>query len=170
MIDVNLLACIGLAKFLLPHFIEKKQGHIVNISSIAGLFPVPVRTAYCATKFGLSAYFAALRLEQEAFGNDIKVTNVYPGSTQTDVSKNARLVRRPLDCWLLNSLKTYWCRAMENRWALPMFRLRQACRCRASHSSCRRPSPIVLKSRGSVSVNRKLPSTRHSTRPGCIAR
>jgi len=91
MLTVNLFACIALGKFLLPHFMKRKTGHFVNISSIAGLFAVPVRTAYCASKFGLKAYYQSLRLEQEYLQTNVKVTNVYPGSTQTDVSKNARL-------------------------------------------------------------------------------
>ena len=48
---------------------------------------VPLRTAYCAAKFGLAGYGDALRAEVAHLG--LQVHNIYPGSIRTDVSRNA---------------------------------------------------------------------------------
>merc|ERR1719229_545156 len=67
--------------------IERKSGHIVNISSIAGKIGGPLRTAYCGAKFALIGYMDSLRTEVTHYG--LHITNVCPGSVQTEVSKNA---------------------------------------------------------------------------------
>jgi len=87
-IAVDLLAPIWLTQTLLPHMVERQQGIIVGISSVAGRIGVPLRTAYCAAKHGLIGYLDALRAETEqAYG--LKVHTVLPGSIRTEVSANA---------------------------------------------------------------------------------
>ncbi len=65
----------------------RKTGRLLFISSIAGKVGVPMRTAYCAAKFGLAGYADALR--GELTQDDIGVHVIYPGSVATDVSRNA---------------------------------------------------------------------------------
>lgn len=86
-VKVDLLAPIALTQELLPRMLERGSGRIANISSIAGKVGVPMRTAYCAAKFGLAGYGDALRAEVAHLG--LQVHNIYPGSIATDVSRNA---------------------------------------------------------------------------------
>lgn len=86
-IDVDLIAQIAAAQALLPHLVERGSGALVFISSIAGKVGVPMRTAYCAAKFGLIGYADALRAELSQSGVAVHV--VCPGSVATDVSRNA---------------------------------------------------------------------------------
>ena len=86
-IDIDLTAQIAHTQALLPHFADRGTGALVYISSIAGKVGVPMRTAYCAAKFGLVGYADALRSELSR--SDIAVHVVCPGSVATDVSRNA---------------------------------------------------------------------------------
>ena len=86
-IAVDLLAPIALTQALLPQMTARGSGRIANISSIAGKVGVPMRTAYCAAKFGLAGYGDALRAEVGHLG--LQVHNIFPGSIATDVSRNA---------------------------------------------------------------------------------
>ncbi len=86
-IAVDLTAQIAAAQALLPHMTARRSGRLVFISSIAGKVGVPLRTAYCAAKFGLIGYADALRAELSQSGVDVHV--VCPGSVATEVSRNA---------------------------------------------------------------------------------
>ena len=86
-IGVDLLAPIALTQALLPKMVARGSGRIAMISSIAGKVGVPMRTAYCAAKFGIAGYADALRAEVGHLG--LQVHNIYPGSIATDVSRNA---------------------------------------------------------------------------------
>ncbi len=86
-IDIDLVAQIAATQALLPHFERRGLGRLVFISSIAGKVGVPMRTAYCAAKFGLIGYADALRAELSMHGVDVHV--VAPGSIATNVSRNA---------------------------------------------------------------------------------
>lgn len=86
-IGVDLLAPIELTQAILPRMVARGSGRIAMISSIAGKVGVPMRTAYCAAKFGLAGYADALRAEVAPLG--LKVHNIYPGSIRTGVSRNA---------------------------------------------------------------------------------
>lgn len=86
-IDIDLTAQIAATQALLPHVTGRGSGHLLFISSIAGKVGVPMRTAYCAAKFGLAGYADALRGELSQTGVQVHV--IYPGSIATDVSRNA---------------------------------------------------------------------------------
>ncbi|MGB3738383.1 MAG: SDR family NAD(P)-dependent oxidoreductase [Pontixanthobacter sp.] len=86
-IDIDLVAQIAATQALLPHLTARGSGRLVFISSIAGKVGVPMRTAYCAAKFGLIGYADALRAELSADHVDVHV--VAPGSIATDVARNA---------------------------------------------------------------------------------
>lgn len=84
---IDFLSAVKLTKLVLPKMLKRKAGHIVNLSSIAGKLGAPLRTAYCAAKFAIMGYFDALRLEHTL--DNVFVTNICPGSVQTNVDKNA---------------------------------------------------------------------------------
>lgn len=86
-IAVDLLAPIAFAQANLPRMLAAGGGHVIAISSVAGLAGVPLRTAYCAAKHGVVGYHDALRAENEHLG--LQVLVVCPGSIATNVSRNA---------------------------------------------------------------------------------
>lgn len=86
-VAVDLLAPIALTQALLPRMAARKSGRVVMISSLAGKFGAPLRTAYSAAKFGLIGYADALRAEVAMLGLQVQV--IAPGSIKTEVSRNA---------------------------------------------------------------------------------
>ena len=85
--DVNYFGTIALTKALLPHFIERKSGHLVTVSSVVGKIGTPMRSSYSASKHALHGFFDSLRAE--IYKHNIDVTLVCPGFVRTDVSINA---------------------------------------------------------------------------------
>ncbi len=85
--NINYFGAIAVTKTLLPNMIQHQLGHFVVISSLSGIFGVPLRTAYSASKHALHGYFDALRAE--VFEHNIKVTLVCPGYIRTNISVNA---------------------------------------------------------------------------------
>ena len=86
-IEIDLIAQIAFAQHLIGPMVERGTGALAFVSSIAGKVGVPMRTAYCAAKFGLAGYADALRGELSQKGVSVHV--IYPGSVATDVSRNA---------------------------------------------------------------------------------
>jgi short-subunit dehydrogenase len=87
LIGVDLLAPIALTQAVLPRMVRAGGGHIVAISSVAGIVGAPLRSAYSAAKHGLIGYHDSVRAENEHLG--IKVHVIAPGSVRTNVSRNA---------------------------------------------------------------------------------
>ncbi|MFX0558045.1 SDR family oxidoreductase [Maribacter sp. CXY002] len=87
LIDINYLGTISISNSLLPHFIEREQGHFVTVTSLMGKFSSPFRSGYCGAKHALHGFFDALRMEHEK--DNISVTLICPGFIQTNVAKNA---------------------------------------------------------------------------------
>ena len=86
-IDVDLTAQIAFSQSLIRPMVDRGSGALLFISSIAGKVGVPMRTAYCAAKFGLAGYADALRGELSQKG--VSVHTIFPGSIATNVSRNA---------------------------------------------------------------------------------
>lgn len=86
-IAIDLTQQIAFAQGLVGHMAERGSGRLVFISSIAGKVGVPMRTAYCAAKFGLIGYADALRAELSQSGVEVHV--IAPGSVSTEISRNA---------------------------------------------------------------------------------
>lgn len=72
---------------ILPSMVKRKEGHIVNISSIQGLIGLPDRSAYCASKHALQAFSDSLRAEVSK--HNIQVSVISPGYIKTNLSINA---------------------------------------------------------------------------------
>jgi dehydrogenase/reductase SDR family member 7B len=85
--EVNYFGNIALTKAILPIFRKQTSGNIIVISSIAGKFGFYLRSAYSASKHALQGFYESLLLEESK--NNIKITLVYPGKINTDISKNA---------------------------------------------------------------------------------
>ncbi len=87
-LDINLLGTIRVTRHVLPRMIERRSGHIINISSIVGRRGVPYRSMYCASKFGLEGFMESLRAEVDKY--NIKVSMIRPPSVRTDFSKKIK--------------------------------------------------------------------------------
>lgn len=79
---INLWGSVWCTHAALPH-LKASQGHIVAVSSLAGLVGVPGRTAYSASKFAMTGFFEALRTELRGAG--VSVTTAYPGVVLTNI-------------------------------------------------------------------------------------
>ncbi len=85
MVEVNLLAVMNATHAALPVMQDQGEGHIVNISSVAGRKTWTSAGAYNATKFGVNAFSEALR--EEVTGNhNIRITLIEPGYVDTELS------------------------------------------------------------------------------------
>jgi len=75
---------------VLPHFQERGEGHVVNVSSMLGRIPFAVfRSAYCGAKHFLNALTATFRAEVQQKHPGIQVSLVSPGIVRTDFGLNA---------------------------------------------------------------------------------
>jgi NADP-dependent 3-hydroxy acid dehydrogenase YdfG len=81
MIETNLYKCQHLTRVLLPAMIRQKNGHIFNMSSIAGL-KAHSGGSYSISKFALHGF--SVNLREELKPHNIKVTTVFPGAAYTD--------------------------------------------------------------------------------------
>ncbi|BBY52849.1 SDR family oxidoreductase [Mycobacterium koreense] len=88
-IDVDFWGVVNGTKAFLPHLIESGDGHVVNVSSIFGLFSVPGQAAYNSAKFAVRGFTEALRQEMMLAGHPVKVTCVHPGGIKTAIARNA---------------------------------------------------------------------------------
>lgn len=91
-LQTNLVGLIHLTQAVLPHMLSRKQGHIINISSVAGLVAPPTYSVYAASKFGVRAFSDALR--RELRGNGIHISLICPGSVATEFGQHVGMTRR----------------------------------------------------------------------------
>lgn len=84
MIDTNVKGLVYMTKLIVPGMIEQLSGHIVNISSIAGIEVYPTGSVYCASKHAVNAITKGLRIDLVQYG--IKVSSVSPGMAETEFS------------------------------------------------------------------------------------
>ena len=85
MINVNIKGVLYCTAAVVPTMIEKKSGHIVNISSVAGRVVFPAGSVYCATKHAVTAFSEGLRQELSVRKN-IRITSIEPGVVQTELT------------------------------------------------------------------------------------
>src|SRR6185369_15049173 len=90
-IDVDLMGPIHVIETFIPPMIEAKRGgHLVNVSSAAGLFGLPWHAAYSAAKFGLRGVSEVLRFDLAR--HDIGVSLVCPGAVDTGLVETIEIV------------------------------------------------------------------------------
>lgn len=89
-IDVNLMGPIHVIECFVPEMIRARRGgHLVNVSSAAGLFGLPWHAPYSATKFGLRGVSEVLRFDLRR--NDIGVHLVCPGAVDTGLVQTVEI-------------------------------------------------------------------------------
>ncbi|OBK51558.1 SDR family oxidoreductase [Mycobacterium sp. 1081908.1] len=87
--DVDFWGVVNGTKAFLPHLIASGDGHVINVSSVFGLFSVPGQAAYNAAKFAVRGFTEALRQEMVLARHPVAVTTVHPGGIQTAIARNA---------------------------------------------------------------------------------
>jgi short-subunit dehydrogenase len=87
--EIDYFGTVALTKALIPHFIKRKSGHYVTITSVMGIIGTPYRSGYAAAKHALHGFFDSLRAELWKESKDIHVTLVCPGWIRTNVTLNA---------------------------------------------------------------------------------
>ena len=87
--DVDFWGVVNGTKAFLPHLIASGDGHVINISSVFGLFSAPGQAAYNSAKFAVRGFTEALRQEMSIAGHPVAVTTVHPGGIRTAIARNA---------------------------------------------------------------------------------
>jgi NADP-dependent 3-hydroxy acid dehydrogenase YdfG len=91
MMTTNVKSALYGMQAVLPHFKDRKRGHIINVSSLLGRMPLAAfRSAYSASKHALNALTANLRMELRQDYPDIVVSSVHPGIVATEFGLNSR--------------------------------------------------------------------------------
>ncbi len=85
MIDTNVKGLLWMSRAIIPGMVERKQGHIINIGSIAGKETYANGNVYCATKHAVDSLNKAMRIELVNYG--IRVTLIAPGAAETEFSE-----------------------------------------------------------------------------------
>jgi NADP-dependent 3-hydroxy acid dehydrogenase YdfG len=83
LVDVNLRALLQLTRLVLPGMVQRDNGHIVNISSIAGVYNFYGHTVYHATK--AAVHQVSRQLRNDTVGKRIRVTEICPGRVETEI-------------------------------------------------------------------------------------
>mmetsp|Transcript_20384 Transcript_20384/g.18524 ORF Transcript_20384/g.18524 Transcript_20384/m.18524 type:complete len:323 (+) Transcript_20384:1-969(+) len=81
--ELNFFSVVALTTTILPDMIDRKQGHIIVVSSTSGTLGTPVATSYSASKFALHGYFDGLR--GEVGQHNISISLFCPGPVETDI-------------------------------------------------------------------------------------
>ena len=80
--DVNVFGVMNVIREILPHFRERKEGTIINITSVGGLITFPIYSVYHTTKWAVDGFAESLHFELKPLG--IRVKNIEPGVIKTD--------------------------------------------------------------------------------------
>lgn len=85
MIDTNVKGLLYVSRIVSNWMIDNKEGHIINIGSIAGKEVYPNGNVYCASKHAVDALNKGMRLDLLPYG--IRVTAIHPGAVETEFSE-----------------------------------------------------------------------------------
>ena len=106
-----MLGAVNSVAAVLPQMLERGEGHLVAISSLAGFRGLPRSAAYCASKAGMTAYFESVRLDVQHKG--VAVTIIQPGFIKTPLA-SGRHAKMPYIMELEDSIP-YFLRAIEKK-------------------------------------------------------
>lgn len=88
MIDTNVTGLVSITHTLLPEMVKQRNGHIINLGSIAGTYPYPGGNVYGATKAFVKQF--SLNLRSDLAGTNVKVTDIEPGLCGATEFSNVR--------------------------------------------------------------------------------
>lgn len=98
MMDINFKGTVLGSQNALRKMIGRREGHIINIISTAGLTGVPTESVYCGSKFAVRGFTQAL--QEEAVQHGIRVSGIFPGGVNTTFWDSAREQRSPVEKYL----------------------------------------------------------------------
>ena len=111
LMEVNFFGAVALTKYILPHFVSRKQGHIAVLSSVAGKYGTPYRSGYSASKHALHGFFDSVRAEH--FKDNVSVTILCPGVINTPITMSALTgdgtPLNKMDEWQTKGKPVKWC-------------------------------------------------------------
>jgi NAD(P)-dependent dehydrogenase (short-subunit alcohol dehydrogenase family) len=110
---VLLASPVSLCRAVYPAFVQRGRGVIVNVSSLAGVFPFPMMSAYSAAKAGLSAFSRTLLLE--AAGTGVRIIDFQPGDYATGFNDAMRDLSDKSDTPAPSSTRSLRVRAAAER-------------------------------------------------------
>jgi NAD(P)-dependent dehydrogenase (short-subunit alcohol dehydrogenase family) len=117
-IETNLFGPLNVTRAVLPAMRKHRSGHVVTISSVAGLIGQEFVAAYAASKFGLEGWMESLRFDVAPFG--IRTTLVEPGFFRTDLLEDTSTT------WPALSIDDYAARTAETKAAWKAMNGKQA--------------------------------------------
>ena len=88
LLRINLLGVIYGCKFFLPELLKADEAHIVNLSSMFGIFAMPGQAMYSSSKAGVKGFSEALWTELD--GTSVRLTCVHPGGIKTNIIRSSR--------------------------------------------------------------------------------
>ena len=89
LINLNIRTVVELTKLYLDDFLQKNEGEILNVASIASFFPGPIMATYYASKAFIFSFTEAIR-EEVAYSN-VKIGTLCPGPTATEFEKSPNI-------------------------------------------------------------------------------
>ena len=119
--EVNVFGTVALIQLFTPHFVQKKKGRIINVSSVAGKIALPYLGVYNATKFALEAVSDSLRQELKPYG--VFVSVIEPGPIATGfnekmiATKNAWLSKSKASPTEKNRMEKYHNSLISNQYS-----------------------------------------------------
>ncbi|MEX3939135.1 SDR family NAD(P)-dependent oxidoreductase [Paraburkholderia sp. BR10937] len=90
-LNINFWGVVHGTKAFLPHLKASGDGHIVNTSSVFGLFAQPGMSGYNATKYAVRGFTEALRQELDMMRCGVSATCVHPGGIRTNIAQSSRM-------------------------------------------------------------------------------
>jgi short-subunit dehydrogenase len=94
--NINFWGVVHGTKAFLPHLKASGDGHIVNTSSIFGIFAQPGMSAYNATKYAVRGFTESLRQELDMMKCGVSATCVHPGGIKTNIAQSSRISQNML--------------------------------------------------------------------------
>ena len=85
MIDINVKGLLYVSRAILPQMVERNDGFVVNIGSIAGKEVYPNGNVYCASKYAVNALNKAMRIDLNQ--HNVRVSAIHPGAVETEFSE-----------------------------------------------------------------------------------
>jgi NAD(P)-dependent dehydrogenase (short-subunit alcohol dehydrogenase family) len=116
-IDVNVRGAMATLVAAIPIFVAQQRGHLVGVSSLAGIRGLPTSAAYSASKAALSTFLESLRIDLARAG--VRVTDVQPGFVATPMNEHAK---HPMPLrWPVTRAARYIARRLERAPAVVAF-------------------------------------------------
>jgi short-subunit dehydrogenase len=90
LMNINFWGVVHATRAFLPHLAQRREAHIVNLSSIFGIVAPPGQTAYAAAKFAVRGFSESLRHELQTAESPVRLSVVHPGGVATNIARNSR--------------------------------------------------------------------------------